>query len=110
MLGIGIFIASEYRAVGVAIAVLSLFTSFVLPASKAIWHVVASPMLRRSRSRAVGITIGTLVSAATVVFFVPAPLHTTTEGVVWIPENAIVRAGTDGFVQRLLTAPGQVVA
>jgi putative peptide zinc metalloprotease protein len=110
MLGIAIFIASEYRAVGVAIAVLSLFTSFVLPASKAIWHVVASPALRRSRSRAVGITIGTLVSAATVVFFVPAPLHTTTEGVVWIPENAIVRAGTDGFVQRLLTAPGQVVA
>jgi putative peptide zinc metalloprotease protein len=110
MLGIAIFIASEYLAVGVAIAVLSLFTSFLLPISKAVWHVVASPRLRRCRTRAVGITLGLLVSAAIAIFLIPAPLHTTTEGVVWIPENAIIRAGTDGFVQRLLTVPGRMVA
>jgi putative peptide zinc metalloprotease protein len=30
--------------------------------------------------------------------------------VVWLPESAILRAGTDGFVQRVLVAPGSVVA
>lgn len=110
MLGIAIFVASEYHAVGVAIAVLSLTTSFVLPTSKALWYVVASPALRRSRSRAIGITISALVIAMAIGFFIPAPLHTTTEGIVWIPENAIVRAETDGFVRRLLAIPGQMVA
>ena len=110
MLGIALFVASEYLAVGVAIAVLSLFTSFLMPLAKAVRHVMASPSLRHRRTRAVGIILGLLISATAVVFFVPAPLHTTTEGVVWIPENAIVRAGADGFVQRLLTVPGRTVA
>jgi putative peptide zinc metalloprotease protein len=41
---------------------------------------------------------------------IPAPLHTTTEGVVWLPEAVIVRAGTGGFVNRLIVDPGRVVA
>ena len=43
-------------------------------------------------------------------FWIPAPLYTTTEGVVWLPESANVRAGTDGFVRRLLVEPGRVVS
>ena len=42
-------------------------------------------------------------------FLIPAPLYTTTEGVVWLPENAVVRAGTDGFVRALLVEPGKIV-
>jgi putative peptide zinc metalloprotease protein len=33
------------------------------------------------------------------------PLSTHAEGVVWVPENAEVRAAADGFVERLLVAP-----
>src|SRR5262249_43076112 len=40
----------------------------------------------------------------------PAPHYTTTEGVIWLPESANVRAGTDGFVRRFLVDPGHVVA
>jgi putative peptide zinc metalloprotease protein len=32
-----------------------------------------------------------------------------TEGVVWLPDNAVVRAGTGAFVRRLLIAPGTFV-
>ena len=39
----------------------------------------------------------------------PAPLHTVAQGVVWLPEAAIVRAGADGVVTRLLAAPGTVL-
>ena len=42
-------------------------------------------------------------------FLIPAPLYTTTEGVVWLPESAVVRAGTAGFVRALLVEPGKVV-
>jgi putative peptide zinc metalloprotease protein len=42
--------------------------------------------------------------------FAPVPLHTTTEGVVWLPEHAHVRARADGFVVRLQSRPGQEVS
>ena len=37
---------------------------------------------------------------------VPVPLRTLTEGVVWVPEEGIVRAGADGFVTRVVATPG----
>ena len=39
-------------------------------------------------------------------FVVPLPYHTRAEGVVWLPERAILRAGADGFVARVLRAAG----
>ena len=53
MLAIAIFIASEYLAVGVAIAIWGIFTGVVLPIGKALWQVFASPRLQRNRTRAV---------------------------------------------------------
>ena len=41
-------------------------------------------------------------AVALVLLVVPAPSWTRAEGVVWVPEEAQVRAGTDGFVERLL--------
>jgi putative peptide zinc metalloprotease protein len=40
------------------------------------------------------------------VTLVPVPLSTTAEGVIWAPDKSFVRAGTDGFVERLLVPPG----
>ena len=109
MLTIAVFIASQYLAVGVAIAIWSLLTGVALPAGKALWLVLASPRFHRNRSRAVSVTFGSILAAAIVLCLIPAPFHTTTEGVVWLPENAVVRAGTDGFVRALLVEPGKIV-
>ena len=109
MLTIAVFIASQYLAIGVAIAIWSLLTSVALPIGKALWLVFASPRFHRNRSRAVTTTFGSILAVAIVLFLVPAPLYTTSEGVVWLPENAIVRAGTDGFVRALLVEPGRFV-
>jgi putative peptide zinc metalloprotease protein len=109
MLAIALFIASEYLAVGIALATWSIFTGLVMPVGKSLWHVVASPRLQRYRAKSVGITAGAIAAAAVVLFFVPLPLHTTTEGVVWLPESATVRAGTGGFVRRLLVEHGRFV-
>jgi putative peptide zinc metalloprotease protein len=107
---IAVFVASEYLAVGVAIALWGIFTGVVLPIGKALWHVFTSPRLQQNRTRAVMTTSSLVVFASIVLFWIPAPLYTTTEGVVWLPESANVRAGTDGFVRRLLVEPGGVVS
>jgi putative peptide zinc metalloprotease protein len=39
----------------------------------------------------------------------PVSLLTTAEGVVWLPEDAQVRAGAGGFVERFLVNPGSIV-
>jgi putative peptide zinc metalloprotease protein len=109
MLAIAMFIASEYLAVGVAFAVWSLLTGVALPLAKALWLVLASPRFHRNRTRAVSVTFGSLLAVAAALCLVPVPAHTTTEGVVWLPENAVVRAGTDGFVRTLLAEPGSTV-
>ena len=109
MLTIAMFIASQYLAVGVAIAIWSLFTGVALPIGKALWLVLASPRFHRNRTRAVTTTFGSILAAAILLFLIPAPFYTTTEGVVWLPENAVVRAGTDGFVRALLVEPGKIV-
>jgi putative peptide zinc metalloprotease protein len=44
------------------------------------------------------------------VFFLPLPFRTQAEGVVWLPEQAQVRAETDGFVVALKARDGQRVA
>jgi putative peptide zinc metalloprotease protein len=109
MLTIAVFIASQYLAVGVLVAVWSLLTGVARPIGKALWFVLASPRLHRNRFRAVTATFGAILAAGIVLFWIPAPSYTTTEGVVWLPENAIVRAGTDGFVRTLMVEPGRIV-
>jgi putative peptide zinc metalloprotease protein len=109
MTGIAMFVASKYLAVGVAMATLSIVAGFLFPVAKALWYVIAGPRLHRNRFRAVGLTLGGVAAAGIALLWIPAPLYTISEGVVWIPETAIVRAGVDGFVVRLLVEPGTVV-
>jgi putative peptide zinc metalloprotease protein len=108
-ISIALFIASQYLTVGVVLAIWSLMAGLFFPAGKAIWRVVSSPQLQRNRVRAVSVTFGGIAAVACLTLFVPLPLHTTTEGVVWLPENSFVKAGTDGFVKRIIVEPGKHV-
>jgi len=110
VLAIAVFVSSKYLAIGVAVALWGLLTSIALPIGKAFWQVVAGPCLRQNRARAVGMTCGLGIAALLLLFAIPAPLHTTTEGVVWLPETANVRATTGGFVRQLLSRPGSTVS
>ncbi|WP_162918711.1 M50 family metallopeptidase [Taklimakanibacter deserti] len=110
LLAIAIFVAEEYLAVGIAIAMWSLLTCLVLPIGKALWQVAASPRYRRNRARVVTATSAMILASLAGLFLVPAPLYTTAEGIVWLPESAQVRAGTNAFVSRLLVEPGRHVS
>ena len=82
---------------------------FVWPAIKGIKFLLTSPKLVRKRFRALLVTAAALSVIVVLVALVPIPLNTMTEGIVWVPEKAFVRAGTDGFFERFLVEPGSPV-
>ena len=109
VIAIALFVASRYLVVGVAIALWAVFSGLVWPLLKGISHVVASPRLQQRRMRAVGLTFGTGVVLAAALLAIPLPLHTTAEGVLWLPEDSIVRSTADGFVKALAVPSGTYV-
>jgi len=96
------FIAGKFFVIGVLLAIWAIATQIVMPIGKSLSFLVGSPNLRRNRGRA--LTISGLLAAAValLLFVVPVPSWTRTEGVIWVPEEAQVRAGAEGFIVGLL--------
>lgn len=107
--GIVLFIADQFFFVGILLAVLAAINMFLWPALKGARFLLSSPRLRRNRFRAVTVSAFLIACFLGLVCLVPFPLRTHAEGVVWVPENAFVRCGTDGFVDRFRTEPGSLV-
>lgn len=101
-----LFIAGQYFVIGVILAFWAGFSSIVMPIGKGVAHLVSGKTLRRKRQRAWTVAGATAVVVLGVVFLMPVPVWTRTEGVLWVPEQSVVRAGADGFVTRIVTAPG----
>ena len=104
-----IFIASEFFIFGVILAIWAAFGLFVMPLWKSGKHLIESPTLHRYRSRAIKLVISFVAVFLLFGMFVPLPLRTQTEGVVWLPDKALVRAGVNGTVQGWLVEPGTMV-
>jgi putative peptide zinc metalloprotease protein len=110
MIAISLFVAGEFFFVGVLLAIWGVVTMFVLPVAKGLRYVMGSPEIQRQRQRAMLVTFGGLAVVSLFALVVPLPLRTHAEGIVWVPENAEVRASGNGFVQRLLVPPNGMVA
>ena len=109
ILSIALFIGAKYFFVGVLLALWVLFGAIVFPLAKGVIHLATHPRLRRQRARAVLATTAVTAALALVFLAVPVPLWTMAEGVTWAPEDAQVRARTDGFVTRAVARPGAAV-
>jgi putative peptide zinc metalloprotease protein len=94
---------------GLLLTVPMVVAWFGVPLMKIVRHLATGPALRRVRVRA--ITVSTAVAALLIALigFAPVPSRTRAEGVVWIPEEAFVRAAVDGFVERVTAKPGDRV-
>jgi putative peptide zinc metalloprotease protein len=103
------FIAGKFFIIGVVLAMWALATQVVMPVGKNLSFLTTSPNLRRQRGRALVTSFAIVLAAVLLIFAVPAPSWTRSEGVVWVPEEAQVRAGTDGFVQRIVVAADSAV-
>jgi putative peptide zinc metalloprotease protein len=104
-----LFVAGKFFFIGVLIACWGIFNMFVMPVGKIVKFLVTSPKLRRRRAWAILASGLVLAAVVALVIVVPVPLGTRAQGVIWIPERAFVRAGTEGFVNRLTVASGSTV-
>jgi putative peptide zinc metalloprotease protein len=109
MVSIGIFLANEFFIVGVVLALWSAFTMLVVPVFKGLKYVLYNPKLNPTRGRAIRVTAGIVAALAVVLGLTPMPLRTQSEGILWLPEQAEVRAGSAGFVSRVLVPAGTEV-
>jgi putative peptide zinc metalloprotease protein len=110
MLAIAVFIASKFFFFGVLIALWALGSMLILPLWKAVRFFATSPLLGRHRAQAT--LKGAAAALVLALFFAafPAPLRTQVEGVLWLPDQAMVRPGTAGNVSALLAQPNSRVA
>jgi putative peptide zinc metalloprotease protein len=100
--GIALFLAGQFFILGVLLAVLSLSVQVVAPAVGHVFTVLSTPRFGEKRFRVVAVSLGVILSLTGALLLLPIPLYTMARGVVWLPERAQVRAGTDAFVTRLL--------
>jgi putative peptide zinc metalloprotease protein len=107
--GIALFLAGRFFFIGVFLASWTVVTGVLIPVFNSLKYVATSRTLQKHRARAVGLTAGLAAAAVIMLAIFPFPLHTVSEGVVWLPDDAILRAGTDGFVRRLLVPPDTIV-
>ena len=106
---ISLFLAAEWFVVGAIVAIGGVVMGVLVPALKSFWHVVSAPRLHRVRGRAVATTLLGVAAVPAFLALVPVPLRTTTEGVVWLPEDAFVRAGVNGIIRSVVMRPGSLV-
>lgn len=107
---ISLFIGSRFFFIGVVLALWAAATMIVTPVVKSLKALNAVPETQERRGAVYG-TAGALVAAIVLLLVaVPVPFRTQAEGVVWLPEQAIVRAGASGFFRTFNAAPGSWVA
>lgn len=104
-----LYLSTKYFFVGVALAIWAGVTQLALPMLKGARFVLTSPQLRNNRRRAIVGTFGGVAALLLLLFVVPLPLSTHAQGVVWLPEQAQIRAGAEGFVEEVLVADGTPV-
>ncbi len=107
---IALFIAGRFFFIGVVLALWAVGVMAVLPVIRGLRHMTGSPRLQRHRTRAITVSVGALAVIGGFLLYVPIPYHTHAEGIMWLPEQDLVRAGANGFVTEILVQPGTHVA
>ena len=106
---VALFVSSRFFTLGLLLALWGLVQLVVLPAGRQVWRLWGS-MVEASQQRRFLVCMAAAVTAVVLLLFVlPVPLRTRTEGVVSLAEHSRVRAGTDCFVRDLLVGDGAVV-
>lgn len=106
---IALFVATQFFFIGVLLALWAVATMALLPVFKGLRHLFTSGRLARQRARSIALVGGALATLLVLVLVVPMPFRTQAEGVVWLPDESLVRAGRNGFVTAVLAAPGSTV-
>ncbi len=104
-----LFIAGKFFVIGIILALWAFASMIIVPVFKKLHFLIFSPVLRDKRARAV-IVVGSVILAVTLVLCcMPFPSWTRTEGVVWAPEESLVRSRANGFISSIDIKPDSYV-
>jgi len=104
-LAIALFVGTRFFFFGVLLALWAVAMMALMPLVKALKSLNALPATQERRGRIYGTLAATVAVMALLLAVVPAPFRTQADGVVWLPEQAIVRAAAPGFFRSFETAP-----
>lgn len=103
-------VAGHFFFVGVLLAAWATWTMVLQPIWRQLKFLVTDPILEGHRQRAYAWVGGTTAVVLTVLLAWPAPHWTFTEGVIWMSDQARVRAPHPCVAQEVVVQPGQTVA
>lgn len=106
---IALFIAQEFFLVGVVMALWTVGQGVLWPIFKGLKALATAPRYADRVPRIRAVMLGGVALAGALLFVVPLPYHSDAEGVLWLPERAIVRAEAAGFVREVVARPGQAM-
>jgi len=106
LFSIAVFVSTKYFAVGIFIAIWSIGAGLGIPLYRGLSWMRHAVFHARPGERGRGAAFAAMGALALVLFVLPLPHHTQVEGVLWLPESGVLRAGQAGFVSRLTAQPG----
>jgi putative peptide zinc metalloprotease protein len=108
-LGLTLWLGAKSEWLGWLAALLVVAFMVVRPAWTTLRSLLAALPLGRPRRRAAFVSTAAGAAAAILLLAVPLPSALVVQGVVWPPEQAQVRAETEGFILEVLARDGQLV-
>jgi putative peptide zinc metalloprotease protein len=104
-----IYVTEKYFTLGLLLALWLVTIQIIVPIYKAVFFVTKSPTLNKKRTEAAMATILLGVAALGLLGFMPFPSYILAEGVVWLPDEALIKAEQDGFIGSLQMHSNQAV-
>ena len=102
-------IAGQYFLIGGLLAIWSVYSMMLLPALIKISQMLSSPALRQKRWRSIASGLGLVVTVVLLFGVLRFPSSTSVQGIIWAPEQSLVRAGVNAQILRVVAAPMQPV-
>lgn len=92
-------VAGQFFFIGVLLACWALLNTIVMPLWRLARQLFTDPHIQLRRGRSYAITAACVMLLAALLGVAPWPSSTDTQGVVWVPPSAQVRAPVAGFVR-----------
>ncbi|MCP4285221.1 MAG: peptidase M50 [Gammaproteobacteria bacterium] len=106
---IALYVAGKFFLIGTLLAAWVLLSQLLLPIFRLLRFLFTAGELQDKRSRGLILASALISVTAALVLLLPLPSNTLAEGVVRLPQNAIILAGESGEVTTLLRRDGDQI-
>ncbi len=108
MLSIAWMLSDRWPLLGAALALFIVLVTLLLPAFRTMSALIKDPVYRCGRTVLLAGALPMLLLA--VGYWLPIPRADVVPGVVWIPDDAVLRVSSDCDVSKVFTRPGEPVS